>query len=256
MGAAPGSPVPPPPARGSKPAPGPPGAGGGVADLADPTPRGERLEAAAEPAGAARPAGLEDDVADLPGQAPRPAVEHPVDHDAGGDPRADAQVGEVGAVAGDVARVEPGGGGADVVLDRDRDAEALLQPGTQRQLVPAEVDRERDRPVAGLDPTRDPDADREQVVLRQAGRGEGRLECVRDPVDGVARIARAGRDDVRPSGTRSRSARTTAILLPPTSIPARTRRVVPSVVVGVARPVVAGVVGLLIARAPGRARGS
>ena len=52
-------------------------------------PGGDGLEAAAQAAGARRAVRLEDDVADLAGEAARPAVEPAVEDDAGGDPGAD-----------------------------------------------------------------------------------------------------------------------------------------------------------------------
>ena len=66
-------------------------------------------------------------MADLAGQAASAAVEPAVEDDAGRDPGADAEVHEVGDVAEQPALVA-GRRGADVVLDRDGDAEPLLEP--------------------------------------------------------------------------------------------------------------------------------
>src|SRR5262249_21384501 len=124
-------------------------------DLADPAAARQGFEAAPEAARAARATGLEDDMPDLAGETPRAAVERAVDHDPGRDPRPDAEIGEVRAIAGHVPRVEAGGRGSDVVLDADGNAEPGREPGAEGKVVPAEVDREGDGAVAGLHPAWD-----------------------------------------------------------------------------------------------------
>ena len=81
----------------------------------------DRLEAAAQAARADRAVGVDDDVADLAGEAARSAVDGAVDHDAGADAGADAEVDEVADVAQRPAVEDPGGRRPDVVLDRARE---------------------------------------------------------------------------------------------------------------------------------------
>ena len=76
--------------------------------------------------GAAR---VDDDVADLAGQPARAAMEPAVEDDAGRDAGADREVGEVVDRAATRAPMEAEGGGADVVLDDARAAEAVPRAG-------------------------------------------------------------------------------------------------------------------------------
>ena len=90
---------------------------------------GEGLEAARLAARAERTARVDDGVADLAGEAAGATVEPAVEHDAGRDPGADGEVGEVAAVdaVSDAAPVQAERGGSGVVLDDDRPAELALR---------------------------------------------------------------------------------------------------------------------------------
>ena len=172
-------------------------------ELADRRPGGEGLEAAV--AGRTRSSGaarLEDDVADLAGQAARAAMERAVEHDAGGDAGADAEVGEVVVVADDAAGVEAGGRGADVVLDADGNAERAPRAAGQRQVVPAEVDRERDGAGRGVDAAGDADADRGRSSGRAPASARAASSASAICVDGASRRRRRGRGDVAADGPR------------------------------------------------------
>ena len=80
-------------------------------------------------AGADGAVAVGDGVADLAGEAAGAAMEPAVEDDAGRDAGPDREVGEVVEVAEDAALVQADGGGAGVVLDDDRAAEARLERG-------------------------------------------------------------------------------------------------------------------------------
>ena len=104
----------------------------GLARLAcDPGTGDEGLEAAALAAGTAGAAGLDDDVADLAGEAARAAMEPSVEHDPGRDPGPDREVGEVIDVADDASAMKTERGGADVVLDDASGARSAPRAGAR-----------------------------------------------------------------------------------------------------------------------------
>ena len=173
----------------------PSGVDGLAGESGDGRARDEGLEAAVLAAGAAGAARVDDDVADLAGQAARSAMEPAVEDDAGRDAGPDREVGEVVDVADDATPMETEGGGADVVLDDARATEAVLELRTERQVRPAEVDREGDGAGQRVDPAGDADAEGRDVVGRGAGGGEGAPDDRGDLVDGAFRGAgRGGRD--------------------------------------------------------------
>ena len=92
--------------------------------------------------------------------------------------------------------METEGGGADVVLDDARATEAVLEPGAERQVLPAEVDGEGHRAGQRIDPAGDADTERRDVVGRGAGTGQGAADDRGDLVDGAFRGAGRGRGDV------------------------------------------------------------
>ena len=98
-------------------------------------------------------------MADLAGEAADAAMEPAVEDDARRDPGADAEVGEVADVRQDPALVQASGGGADVVLDCDRDAVTLGDQADEREVVPAEVHGEGHAARDRVDPAGDADAD-------------------------------------------------------------------------------------------------
>jgi hypothetical protein len=72
--------------------------------------------------------------------------------------------------------VEAGAAARDVVLDRDRDPVAHRHQRHERQVVPAEVDGERDAAGDRVHPAGDADADRGEVGLRASAQRERRLD--------------------------------------------------------------------------------
>src|SRR4029078_4321137 len=105
----------------------------------DPGAGGDRLEAAAQAAGARRAVGIEDDVADLSGEAADAPMEPAVEDHAGRDPGPDPEIDEIVGRAEGLALVESDGRRTDVVLDDARHAERLAEPAAERQVLPAEV---------------------------------------------------------------------------------------------------------------------
>src|SRR5262249_41976755 len=104
--------------------------------------RDQGLEAAPLATGAAGAVRLDDDMADLAGEALRAAGQRAVEHATGRDAGADREVREVVDGPDDAAPMETEGRGPDVVLDDGRAAEPVLQLRPERQVGPAEVDRE------------------------------------------------------------------------------------------------------------------
>ena len=76
--------------------------------MGDPGPAGDRLEAAAEAAGAGRAVGIEDDMADLAGETADASMETAVEDDAGRDPGPDAEEDQVVDAAELLPAVEAG----------------------------------------------------------------------------------------------------------------------------------------------------
>ncbi len=134
---------------------------------------------------------------DLAGHADRPAVDPAVEHQAGGEPGADAEVGE----ARRRCHAEERGGaeraGVDVVLDVNRAADAARQVAAERcRRVDAEVESVPHRAVGDVDPARDPDGDddpdRDATVRIAVGRDT--VEHLSDePGDGVHHRRRPAR---------------------------------------------------------------
>ena len=153
---------------------------------------GERLEAALLAADAARAVGIHDGVADLAGKAAGTAMESTVEHDTGRDTGTDREVGEVVGVTDDAALVQADGGGTDVVLDDDREPELELQRVPQREVGPAEVDREGHVAALRVDAAGDADTDRDEVLAPQLGRGERLVEAGGDGEDGAALVTHGG----------------------------------------------------------------
>ena len=157
------------------------------------TPR-VRLDAPAQAAVAAATAGLHADVPDLAGGAA--AVEQAtVDDQPAADPRAPEDAEERADAA---AGTEPAlglDGDADVVPDRDRDAEALREHGPERErLVPAvDVRRLVHDPGRRVDAAGRADADARELVDADTGVRRGLADREREVVGDRGRAALARR---------------------------------------------------------------
>ena len=180
--------------------------------------RRHRLEAAALAALAQRAVGIDGQVTDLAGGAVRPAADVPVEQEAGGQARADAQVGQVATTAeGDSGAHR---GQVHVVVDDDRRAGESAQVGDERHGVgvEAQVHRVANRPGAAVDQAGNAEPDSGEPVdvdargLRQGGQhlGRGRQQRfappdARGPADGgddagMAAAPRAVARDLGPGG--------------------------------------------------------
>lgn len=114
--------------------------GGAALPLQRP-PRGQRLHAADEPAGAPVPAaGVHDEVAELRAEAARAAHEPPVHDEAAAQAGADRE--EQDALPGEGARGVRPGGGVGVVVHDDGQPAAALQVAAQLDAAVAVVGRE------------------------------------------------------------------------------------------------------------------
>ena len=116
-------------------------------------------------------------MADLAGQAARPAVEPAVEDEPGRDAGPDREVREVVGRAEDAPSMEPDRGGTGVVLDDARAAETAFEARRRSgEVVPAEVDRERHVAGQRVDAAGHADADDRDVgrVARRRPRARGR----------------------------------------------------------------------------------
>ena len=84
------------------------------------------------------------------------------------------------------------GGGTNVVLDDDRDADLELERVAQREVGPAEVDGKGHVAALRVDAAGDADADRLEVVSLEAGGAEGLVEAGGDGRDGAALVTHGG----------------------------------------------------------------
>ena len=134
---------------------------------------------------------VDDGVADLAGEAAGATVEPAIEHDAGRDPGADGEVGEVAAVeAVDGATpVQAERGGSRVVLDDDRSSERGFQGAAEVEVGPAEVHGEGHVAGHGIHAAGDADTDRVEVVALQAGGREGFVERGGDGRGGTVLVA-------------------------------------------------------------------
>ena len=90
--------------------------------------------------------------------------------------------------------MDPRGRGTDVVLDGARHAEARLEPVAERQVVPAEVDRERHDAGQRVDPARDADADRRRRrPASRRPRARAASTAAAMSLGGLVRLADGGR---------------------------------------------------------------
>ena len=125
-------------------------------------------------------------------------METAVEDDAGRDAGPDAEEDQVVDSAELLLAVEPDRSGAHVVLDDARDAERGLEPLSERQVLPAEVDGERHVARRPVDAPGDAEPDRDDVGHRRAGLVDRVADDARDLVDRFVRLG--GRGGHRPSG--------------------------------------------------------
>src|SRR6185312_13635778 len=165
--------------------------------------RGERLDAAALAAAAARAVRQERHVADLAGDAAAAVVRVVADDDAAADAGADEDADHGARALADAVGVLADDGDADVVVEKDAQAiEAGGEALDERDLRPAEVGRGVDDAARVIDAAGDADAERAEV-------GGARTDLVADAAaerdhavdDGVGsvggeRLGALGVDDV------------------------------------------------------------
>src|SRR4029453_1146129 len=93
---------------------------------------------------------------------------------------------------GQVAVCEAEGGGEDVVLDDDREAEHRLESVAEREVVPAEIHGERHVASLGVHAPRHADADRLEVAPLEGRTTERLVQARSDGRDGAALVTPGG----------------------------------------------------------------